>query len=141
MPSTDSVGFSSIGSPAKRMQNFYGSLTNRSRRWDRLFPMKLHSCPRWRRSARTPEALQPNPAAYRVRSWPSPRRASLSLLFVALYAVLVPSSACASDPVGIYAWVEKVVVEPASGPAERIQVWGAFAIAEKSGYSYRPAQP
>jgi hypothetical protein len=42
--------------------------------------------------------------------------------------------------VGIYGWVEKVVAEPATGQPERVQVWGAFAIAEKSGYAYRAAQ-
>jgi len=48
--------------------------------------------------------------------------------------------ALASDPVGIYALVDKVVVEPNETDPERIQVWGAFAIAEGSGYSYKNAE-
>jgi hypothetical protein len=36
----------------------------------------------------------------------------------------------ASDPIGLYAIIDKVVVEPAQGPAQRIQVWGAFAVAD-----------
>ncbi|HYT61446.1 MAG TPA: hypothetical protein VEL06_14815 [Haliangiales bacterium] len=48
--------------------------------------------------------------------------------------------ALASDPVGIYALVDKVVLEPNETNPERIQVWGAFAIAEGSGYSYKNAE-
>jgi hypothetical protein len=36
----------------------------------------------------------------------------------------------ASDPIGLYAVIDKVVVEPAQGPAQRIQIWGAFALAD-----------
>jgi hypothetical protein len=47
----------------------------------------------------------------------------------------------ASDPVGVYAVVEKVVLEPAEGTPQRIQIWGAFAIAERdSTDNYGPAQ-
>jgi hypothetical protein len=47
----------------------------------------------------------------------------------------------ASDMVGVYGVVEKVVVEPADGPAQRIQIWGAFALSDqKSGSTYGPAQ-
>jgi hypothetical protein len=43
---------------------------------------------------------------------------------------------------GVYAVVEKVVIEPSSGVPQRIQVWGAFALMERSGdrfttYVYR----
>jgi hypothetical protein len=38
------------------------------------------------------------------------------------------SSARASDPVGVYAVVEKVVAEPADGTPQRVQVWGVFAL-------------
>src|SRR6266542_3884809 len=48
--------------------------------------------------------------------------------------------ALASDPVGIYALVDKVVFEPNATKPERIQVWGAFAIAEGSGYTYKNAE-
>lgn len=47
----------------------------------------------------------------------------------------------ASDPAGIYAYVDKVVLEPSEGAAERIQVWGGFALAAGNGYKYAPAQP
>lgn len=47
----------------------------------------------------------------------------------------------ASDPVGIYALVEKVVFEPATGDAQRVQVWGVFATSESMrGDDYQPAQ-
>ena len=39
----------------------------------------------------------------------------------------------APDPIGIYAVIEQVTFEPASGtPASRVQVWGAFALAERA---------
>jgi hypothetical protein len=47
----------------------------------------------------------------------------------------------ASDRVGVYAVIDKVVLEPADGPAERVQIWGAFALSDqKSGSTYGPAQ-
>jgi hypothetical protein len=47
----------------------------------------------------------------------------------------------ASDMVGVYAVVEKVVFEPSDAAAQRIQIWGAFALADqKSGSNYGPAQ-
>src|ERR1041384_8220245 len=48
--------------------------------------------------------------------------------------------ALASDPIGIYALVDKVVFEPSAANPERIQVWGAFAIAEGTGSTYKEAQ-
>ena len=46
----------------------------------------------------------------------------------------------ASDMVGIYGVVEKVVVEPNDNAPQRIQIWGAFAMAEGRGSTYGPAQ-
>ena len=47
----------------------------------------------------------------------------------------------ASDMVGVYAVVEKVVVEPNENAPERIQIWGAFALADqKNGSNYEPGQ-
>lgn len=47
----------------------------------------------------------------------------------------------ASDMVGVYGVIEKVVLEPADGAPQRIQVWGAFALSDqKSGSTYGPAQ-
>src|SRR5262245_13393965 len=36
----------------------------------------------------------------------------------------------ASDPVGLYAVIDKIALEPAQGSPERIQIWGAFALAD-----------
>ncbi|MDQ3622805.1 MAG: hypothetical protein M3463_09990 [Verrucomicrobiota bacterium] len=50
------------------------------------------------------------------------------------------SSALASDLIGVYAFVEKVVLEPDATSPERIRIWGGFAVAEGSGYKYAPAR-
>src|SRR5688572_26933929 len=50
------------------------------------------------------------------------------------------STAIASDPVGVYSFVDKVVLEPSDGQPERIQIWGGFAVAEGYGYTYAPAK-
>src|SRR5437870_673605 len=60
-----------------------------------------------------------------------------------LLAALAGDSALncvASDPNGIYAFVDKVVLEPSEGAPERIQIWGGFALAEGNGYQYAPAE-
>src|SRR4051812_34376557 len=46
----------------------------------------------------------------------------------------------ASDMVGIYGIVEKVVLEPSDTAPQRIQVWGAFALAELKGSTYQAPQ-
>ena len=47
----------------------------------------------------------------------------------------------ASDMIGVYAVVEKVLFEPADATPQRIQIWGAFALSDqKSGSTYGPAQ-
>lgn len=46
----------------------------------------------------------------------------------------------ASDPAGIYAFVDKVVFEPSDNAPERVQVWGGFALAKGRGEEYEPAQ-
>lgn len=58
---------------------------------------------------------------------------------IAAMALLLGGAAVtlsASGQSGVYAVVDKVVVEPADGPAERIQVWGAFALMERSGQGF-----
>jgi hypothetical protein len=52
------------------------------------------------------------------------------LAALAVLLALAPA-ATASDPVGVYAVIDKVVLEPGSGAARRIQVWGTFARAVK----------
>ena len=70
----------------------------------------------------------------------SARGNSLKLVTLLLALVGVGGRALASDPVGIYALVDKVVFEPNETNPERIQVWGAFAIAEGYGYTYKNAE-
>jgi len=36
----------------------------------------------------------------------------------------------ASDPVGIYAIIDKVIFEPSEAAPQRVQIWGAFALAD-----------
>jgi hypothetical protein len=50
----------------------------------------------------------------------------------ALMALLVPAVVRASDPTGIYAYVDRVVFEPSDAAPDRIQVWGGFALAKKT---------
>lgn len=58
--------------------------------------------------------------------------------------LLLGSTAFASDPIGIYAVVDKVSFEPSDTAPERIQIFGRFALAEgrreyapvKKGYLY-----
>jgi hypothetical protein len=64
----------------------------------------------------------------------------LMLYLVALIFVASVWPAAASDPVGIYAFVDKVVLEPSDGSPERVQVWGGFALAEGRGDEYATAQ-
>jgi hypothetical protein len=63
-------------------------------------------------------------------------------LFAALLTLfgLSATRALASDPVGIYAIIDKVVFEPSETSPERIQIRGAFAIAEGGGYQYKNAE-
>jgi hypothetical protein len=50
----------------------------------------------------------------------------------ALLMLAWQSSAYASDPIGAYALVDKVVLEPSKNNPTRIQVWGAFTFAKES---------
>jgi hypothetical protein len=46
----------------------------------------------------------------------------------------------ASDFVGVYARVDKVVLEPNAEAPERIQIWGVFSLADpQNGRDYAPA--
>jgi hypothetical protein len=45
----------------------------------------------------------------------------------------------ASDPVGVYARLDKVVLEPSADSPERIQIWGSFCLAKvRSNDDYAP---
>lgn len=54
-----------------------------------------------------------------------------------LAAALALALGAKSDPMGVYAVIEKVVLEPKEGKPERIQVWGSFCLAKgRSGDDY-----
>jgi hypothetical protein len=73
------------------------------------------------------------------------------LLCAAALAAFAAPSARASDPTGIYAFVDRVVLEPSDAAPERIQVWGGFALAKRDnrddyhdaerGYMYFKLRP
>ena len=73
---------------------------------------------------------------------PFVRSGKLRALFhAAALAVLVAPIARASDPTGIYAFVDRVVLEPNDTAPERIQVWGGFALAKRENRDdYQDAQ-
>jgi hypothetical protein len=61
------------------------------------------------------------------------------LLFVCAALLFHVGAAEASDPVGIYAIVEKVTFEPNAQAPERILIFGAFALSDgQHGYGYLP---
>jgi hypothetical protein len=55
---------------------------------------------------------------------------SFVFLFVVLAIVSLPTPVPASDPMGVYAIVDKVVLEPTEAEPTRIQIWGAFALSD-----------
>jgi hypothetical protein len=65
----------------------------------------------------------------------------LKLLCAAALLAGVALAARASDPTGIYAFVDRVVLEPSDAAPERIQVWGGFALAKTENRNdYRDAE-
>lgn len=53
-------------------------------------------------------------------------------------AVFASMASSASVPLGVFAVIDKVVLEPADGAHQRIQIWGAFARwDEATGIGYR----
>jgi hypothetical protein len=67
-------------------------------------------------------------------------RLSTLFLLAALVAFVAPLRA--SDPVGCYGIIEKVVLEPNDIEPTAIQIWGAFALstAPYTGNTYNPVQ-
>jgi hypothetical protein len=53
-----------------------------------------------------------------------------ALLLAAVF-VLAGASVRASDPIGVFAKIDKVVLEPNDTAPERIQLWGAFCLADE----------
>ena len=73
-----------------------------------------------------------------------PESGSLRRLTLVATAVLVVAGLVAaaplpwSDPVGIYAIVDRVVMEPDATSPKAVQIWGVFAVTEaKPGDAYR----
>src|SRR5690349_5967897 len=65
----------------------------------------------------------------------------LKLLGAAALLLGAVSTVRASDPNAIYAFVDRVVLEPSDDKPERIQVWGGFALAKtENRYEYGAAQ-
>src|SRR5262245_55493901 len=52
------------------------------------------------------------------------------LACICLGVLMMAPNVIASDPIGIYAIVEKVVLEPNDTAPERIQIWGVFALSD-----------
>jgi hypothetical protein len=61
------------------------------------------------------------------------------LVLAAALAFLTPMRPATADRVGVYCMLEQVVVEPAGGDPQRIQLWGAFMFADAKGDAYGPA--
>jgi hypothetical protein len=55
----------------------------------------------------------------------------------ALTVLAWPGAARASDPIGVYAVIEKVVLEPDEQAPGRAQIWGRFSLAREAGRSYQ----
>ena len=65
----------------------------------------------------------------------------VAALVVAFSLSLLNRKTDASDWIGIYARIDKVVFEPGTNDPERIQIWGAFALASKENRNnYEPAR-
>ena len=56
--------------------------------------------------------------------------ATCCLLVLGFFAAVVPIGA--SDRIGIYGVIDRVVLEPSADTPERVQVWGTFAIATRN---------
>ena len=69
-------------------------------------------------------------------------RSILIATLIACFSIsLLTHNSAASDWTGIYARVDKVVFEPNAEAPERIQIWGAFAVATGGNRNtYDPAQ-
>jgi hypothetical protein len=61
-----------------------------------------------------------------------PSRVPGAVLLLSVGVAFATVTLGASDRVGVYAIVEKVVLEPTGGSPERVQIWGAFQLAVKT---------
>jgi hypothetical protein len=60
----------------------------------------------------------------------------LRILVVLLVLGVGAAVLSASGPIGVYAIVERVILEPNDAKPERIQIWGAFSIGSRNGGQY-----
>ena len=68
-------------------------------------------------------------------------KCALTICAAFVAASLSESVARASDRVGVYAVIDKVVLEPNADAPERIQIFGVFALAERGDpNNYQPPQ-
>src|SRR6266487_6345203 len=78
-----------------------------------------------------PRPTLPMKITFTSNGQPRPRLGNLAkILCAATLLAGAASAARASDPTGIYAFVDRVVFEPSAAAPERIQVWGGFALAK-----------
>ena len=71
------------------------------------------------------------------------KRTTVVALIIACFtlSLLTPKTDAYSDWIGVYARIDKVVFEPNATAPDRIQIWGAFALATKEDRNnYDPAQ-
>jgi len=61
-------------------------------------------------------------------------------LRAALLIAIVSATVSASDATAVYARIDRVVIEPASGAPEAIQLWGVFSLA-RANWNARTYQP
>ena len=64
----------------------------------------------------------------------------LCSVIVALAMTLSPGIISASGPIGVYALVDKVVLEPSADRPERIRLWGVFLVGKEQGDKYSAPQ-
>jgi len=67
------------------------------------------------------------------------RRSASAVLFAS--AALVVTPAPASDPVGVYALIDRVALQPDATNAKTVQIWGVFALSPGvPGDAYQPPE-
>ena len=59
-------------------------------------------------------------------------RLTTAALALAITGAFVGNTVSASDRVGVYAVVDRVVFEPNADQPDRIRIWGAFAVASRN---------
>ncbi len=84
--------------------------------------------------------LTNRPSTNRQTGFDRCRSGWLPGLAILLFLCGAASSARASDPVGIYALIDKIVLSPDEGSPQTVQVWGVFSLAEGTGYAYAKPQ-